>query len=45
MKYVKYTEFYNYSYRQGYVKFKDFQGLLKAFPTVFKDYKLMDNND
>ena len=25
------------SYRQDYVKFRTFQGLLKDFPTVFKD--------
>ena len=28
------------AYRQDCVKFKDFQGLLKDFPTVFKDGKI-----
>ena len=33
------------SYRQVCVQSRTFQGLLKDFPTVFKDWKLMKNTD
>ena len=33
------------SYRQVCVNSRTFQGLLKDFPTVFKDWKLMKNTD
>ena len=34
-----------FSYRQVWVKFKDFSRTSKASPTVFKDLKLMKNTD
>ena len=41
IEHVKYTEFYNTAIKNS----RTFQGFLKAFPTVFKGYKLMKNTD